>query len=188
MGSRRGKGEGSIYKRDDGVWIGAIGLGWNGGKRMRKVVSAPTRGEVVKRLRELQPTLAQGIMPAPDRLTVATYLNCWVADRIPGTVTTRTEELYARAVRDYINPSLGKIRLNKLTPSDVSRMLNDLEARGYSPATKRMARATLRRALRMAEQDGILTRNVASIAEGPKLDHSEGRSLSPEQAKIFSRR
>ena len=35
------------------------------------------------------------------------------------------------------------------------------------------------------EQDGILTRNVASIAEGPKLDHSEGRSLSPEQAKVF---
>jgi hypothetical protein len=28
---------------------------------------------------------------------------------------------------------------------------------------------------------------VASIAEGPKLDHSEGRSLSPEQAKIFLR-
>jgi len=88
---------------------------------------------------------------------------------------------------NYINPSLGKIRLNKLTPSDVSGMLQDLEARGYSPATKRMARATLRRALRMAEQDGVQTRNVASIAEGPKLDHVEGRSLSPEQAKVFLR-
>jgi integrase len=185
VGSRRGKGEGSIYQREDGVWIGAIDLGWNGGKRSRKVVSAPTRGEVVKRLRDLQPAIAQGITPASDRLTVAQYLNDWVADRIPGTITTRTEELYARAVRDYINPSLGKIRLNKLTPSHVSGMLQDLEARGYSPATKRMARATLRRALRMAEQDGILTRNVASIAEGPKLDHSEGRSLSPEQAKVF---
>ena len=107
-------------------------------------------------------------VPATDRLTVATYLSGWVTGRIPGTVTTRTEELYARAVRDYINPSLGKIRLNKLAPADVSRMLQDLEVRGYSPATKRMARATLRRALRMAEQDGLLNRNVASIAEGPK--------------------
>jgi len=185
VGGRRGKGEGSIYQREDGVWIGAIDLGWSGGKRSRKVVSAPTRGEVVKRLRDLHPTISQGMTPAPDRLTVAQYLNDWVTDRIPGTVTTRTEELYARAVRDYINPSLGKIRLNKLAPSHVSGMLQDLEARGYSPATKRMARATLRRALRMAEQDGILTRNVASIAEGPKLDHSEGRSLSPEQAKVF---
>jgi integrase len=39
----------------------------------------------------------------------------------------------------------------------------------------------------MAEQDGLLNRNVASIAEGPKLDHIEGRSLSPEQAKVFLR-
>jgi integrase len=140
VGSRRGKGEGSIYQRDDGVWIGAIDLGWNGGKRSRKVVSAPTRGEVVKLLRDLQPSIAQGIIPAPERLTVAEYLNCWITDRIPGTITTRTEELYARAVRDYINPSVGKIRLNRLAPSDVSGMLQDLEARGYSPATKRMAR------------------------------------------------
>jgi hypothetical protein len=102
VGSRRGKGEGSIYQREDGVWIGAIDLGWNGGKRLRKVVSAPTRGEVVKRLRDLQPAIAQGITPASDRLTVSQYLNDWVVDRIPGTITTRTEELYARAVRDYI--------------------------------------------------------------------------------------
>jgi hypothetical protein len=95
-------------------------------------VSAPTRGEVVKRLRDLQPAIAQGITPASDRLTVAQYLNGWVTDRIPGTITTRTEELYARAVKVYINPSIGKIRLNRLTPSHVSAMLQDLEARGYA--------------------------------------------------------
>lgn len=164
MGSRRGKGEGSIYQRDDGVWIGAIDLGWIDGKRSRKVVSAQTRGEIVKRLRELHPVIAQGVVPASDRLTVGEYLNGWVANRIPGTITTRTEALYERAVKVYINPSIGKLRWNKLAPSDVSRMLQDLEAKGYSPATRRMARATLRRALRMAEQDGVLSRNVASIA------------------------
>ena len=93
--------------------------------------------------------------------------------------------MYERAVQSYINPSIGQVRLNKLSPSDVSRMLHDLEVKGYSPATRRMARATLRRALRMAQQDGILSRNVASIAEGPKLDHREGRSLTPDQARQF---
>ena len=187
MGSRRGNGEGSIYQREDGVWIGAIDLGWVDGKRKRKVVSAHTRGEVVKRLREIHPVIAQGVVPASDRLTVGQYLNEWLAHRISGTVTTRTEDLYERAVKVYINPSIGKLRLNKLVPSDVSRMLQDLETKGYSPATRRMARATLRRALRMAEQDGVLSRNVASIAEGPKLDQRSGRSLTPEQAKQFLR-
>ena len=185
MGGRRGKGEGSIYQRDDGVWIGAIDLGWRNGKRVRKVVNGKTRGEVAKRVRELQPVITQGVTPASDRLTVAEYLNGWIVNRIPGTITTRTETMYERAVQSYINPSIGKVRLNKLSPSDVSRMLHDLEEKGYSPATRRMARATLRRALRMAQQDGILSRNVASIAEGPKLDHREGRSLTPDQARQF---
>jgi len=179
VGARRGKGDGSIYRRQDGVWIGAIELGWINGKRSRRVISASTRGEVVKRLRALQLVIAQGITPASDRLTVGEYLNGWVTNRIPGTITTRTESLYERAVKIYIEPSIGKLRLNRLTPSDVTRMLQDLESKGYSPATRRMARATLRRALRMAEQDGILLRNVAAIADGPRLDHREGRSFQP---------
>jgi hypothetical protein len=48
------------------------------------------------------------------------------------------------------------MKLIKLRPSDVSLMLQDLERRGYSPATERMGCSTLRRALRIAEQDGIL--------------------------------
>ncbi|MHB2027847.1 MAG: tyrosine-type recombinase/integrase [Acidimicrobiales bacterium] len=185
MGGRRGKGEGSIYQRNDGRWVGSIDLGWSKGKRSRKVVSARTRAEVVLRLRELQPVIAQGITPASELLTVGNYLEAWLTTRLPGTIAVRTEMLYARAVHDYINPSIGKVRLVKLAPSDVARMLQELEARNYSPSTRRMARATLRRALRIAEQDGILTRNAASIAEGPKLDHREGRSLTPEEARRF---
>ena len=185
MSKRRGKGEGSIYQRDDGLWVGAIDLGWIDGKRSRKVVNGKTRAEVVSRIRDIQPALAQGLTLAPDRLTVEKYLTNWVSKRIPGTVSPRTEALYLRAVTDYINPSIGKVRLTRLAPSDVSRMLIDLEARGYSPSTRRMARATLRRALRFAEQDGLLARNVAAIAEGPKMDHREGRSLSADQAQAF---
>ena len=185
MAKRRGKGEGSIYQREDGLWIGAVDLGWSGGKRSRKVVNGRTRAEVAKRMQEVQPSVSQGLTLAPDRLTVEPYLANWVSKRIPGTVTSRTEALYLRAVNVYINPSIGKVRLTKLTPSDVSRMLGDLETKGYSPSTRRMARAALRRALRFAEQDGLISRNVAAIAEGPKLDHREGRSLTPEQAQIF---
>jgi hypothetical protein len=185
MGKRRGKGEGSIYQRDDGLWVGAVDLGWINGKRSRKVVSGKTRAGVARQIQEILPAVAQGLTLAPDRLTVAAYLMNWVSKRIPGTVSTRTEALYLRAVTDYIIPSIGKVRLTRLAPSDVSRMLIDLEARGNSSSTRRMARATLRRALRIAQQDGLLARNVAAIAEGPKMDHREGRSLTPEQAHTF---
>ena len=60
MSGRRGKGEGSIYKRDDGVWIAAVDLGWSGGKRSRKVVNGRTRAEVGKRLNDLRSQAERG--------------------------------------------------------------------------------------------------------------------------------
>jgi integrase len=93
--------------------------------------------------------------------------------------------MYEKGIRLYLVHYLGKIRLNKLTAKDVNEMMIALGDRDLSPATKRMARATLRRALRMAEQDGLIARNVAAIAEGPKMDYKKGHTLTPEQAQIF---
>ena len=185
MARQRGKGEGSVYKRADGRWIGSIDLGWVKGKRRRKYVSAKTRAEVIQKLNRLEPVVRQGLTPAPERLTVGQYLNEWINDRVPGSVTTRTEAYYRNLIRLHLDPMIGKIRLNRLAPADVSRMMATMEKRGYSSAYRRSARATLRRALRVAEQDGLLTRNVAAIAEGPHMDHKEGRTLTPEQARRF---
>lgn len=63
----------------------------------------------------------------------------------------------ANIVKSYLTPTVGAIGLAKLTPTDVSRMLATLETRGYAPETRRKARAVLRRALRRAEQEGIVT-------------------------------
>ena len=36
MTSRRGNGEGSVYKTKDGKWVASIDLGWVDGKRKRR--------------------------------------------------------------------------------------------------------------------------------------------------------
>jgi integrase len=55
----------------------------------------------------------------------------------------------------------------------------------YSPTSRRLARSVLRRALRYAEAEGLVTRNAAAIAHGVKLERAEGRTMSPEQARTF---
>jgi integrase len=129
---------------------------------------------VSSEIQKLQRTAKSGLPGAPDRLTVEAYLDECLTTRVPGTVAPRTLELYERAVSSYLVPSIGRIRLAKLSPADVATMLRHMDSKGYSPSTQRMARATLRRALRIAEQDGLLSRNVAAIAEGPKLERREG--------------
>ena len=43
MATRRVRGEGSVSQRSsDGLWVGTVDLGWAGGKRVRKSVSAKT--------------------------------------------------------------------------------------------------------------------------------------------------
>jgi integrase len=93
--------------------------------------------------------------------------------------------VYRDLVRLQLKPNLGFVRLARLAPADVSRLLSSLERRGYAPETRRVVRAVLRRALRMAEQQGLLSRNVAAIADGPKVPRREVRTLTPEQARQF---
>jgi len=182
---RRGPGEGSIYRRQNGLWVGSVDLGLVDGKRRRRWVYGQSQGEVRDKLRSLQRVVASGAMPAPANLTVGRFLDTWLREFLPGTVSPRTEDIYANIVRTYLVPTVGSTKLGKLTPADVSRMLASLERRGYAPETRRKARAVLRRALRRAEQEGIVSRNVAAIADGPKVPHREGRTLTPDQAKTF---
>ena len=185
MGSRRIKGEGSIYRTRGGKWVASVDLGSVNGKRKRRTCQVGTRAEALQKLKEFQAHTSRGMELASENLTVGEYLGSWVTQRIPGTVSVRTEEIYARVIRLYLLGQIGKIRLAKLSPNDVSSMLIELARRGLSPSTKRLVRSTLRRALRMAEQDGLDQRNVAAIADGPKMYVREGRTMSLEQARAF---
>ena len=104
---------------------------------------------------------------------------------LPGTVAEGTVDVYRNIICLHLVPAIGSIRLTRLTPADVSRLLSALERKGYAAETRRAVRAVLRRALRMAEQQGLLSRNVAAIADGPKMPRREGRTLNPEQARQF---
>jgi integrase len=73
--SRRGRGEGSIYRRQDGRWAAAISLGWSGGRRRRKTFYGQTRAEVAKEVackqsRQLGVTAFVGEL-TPPRFQVA---------------------------------------------------------------------------------------------------------------------
>ena len=58
---RRGRGEGSVYQRKDGLWIASISLGYGpDGKRMRLVVAGLTKKEALQKLDEKKGKAAAG--------------------------------------------------------------------------------------------------------------------------------
>jgi len=182
---RRTKGTGSIYEQN-GHWMGAISLPSVNGKRERCYLKAATREEAVARVDYFLRNSVKDNLVGMERLSVADYLNHWLRSDLPGTVSLRTEEIYANLIRLYISPSIGHIRLQKLQPADVTLMLAELNQRSISSSTRRMVRATLHRALRVAQYNGLLNRNVVALSLQPRSDFHEQRSMTRSQAIKFT--
>lgn len=197
----RSNGEGGIREeKTRGRWVGTITVGWRdvddgkGGtvrRQVRKNVVGKTKREVAEKLRAIHGMVDAGV-PVPDRqVTVGAMLDTWLRDVLPGTVARPTEAQYGDVVRLYVKPRIGRIRLRDLTPTDVTRMLRDMEKptptrpNGYSQNSRRLARSILRRAIRWAEVEGIVNRNVAALANAVHVERPDGRSMSPEQAHTF---
>ena len=181
--TRRGRGEDSVY-REGARWRGVASLGYGpDGRRVRKKVSGHTKADVLRKLRDLRAELDSGTPVPDDRLTVAAFLDRWVARSLPGKVSEKTLDGYADTVRLHLAPSLGRKLLRKLTVGDVDGLLSWKREAGYSPNSVRIMRAVLRRALHQAEREGLVSRNVAALSAAPRVRGDEGRALSLAEAR-----
>jgi len=182
---KNSNGSGSIYrdKSKAGRWVGAITVTDGEGNTKRRKVVGTTQAEVRDRLDALRRSV--DVDPnLPEGVTVGRFLEHWSTEVLPmADVSQVTIDGYRRIMKLYIVPFIGKVRLDQLTPAHVRKMLATLKAQGLSPNTMRQARSVLRRALRTAEADEMVTRNVAAIVDGVKMDAPKGRTLTPEQAR-----
>lgn len=187
-GSKRSNAEGSIsFDRQKQRYIARLTTGVDArGRPVRRKFVGRTRTEVVKRLEDARRAMREGLPVPDDKLTVARFLDRWV-DSLVGTVSEGTEVAYRNRVRLYLVPFVGSKLITKLTPADVTDMLQALEQRGLSPSTRQGARATLRRALRRAEQEGLVARNVAAVADGPRGEQRESRYLTETEGQNLLR-
>lgn len=172
----RGHNEGSIFPRKDGRWVAAISLG--DGRRATRY--AKSKAEARDRLRELQRLKEAGAVDG-SRMTLGQYLGKWLDDVRPR-LAPATWRKHEQHCRNHIVPRLGHARLSDLSVAEVRRFLarTDLD-----PQTRRHHRATLRRALADAQRDGLVTRNVAALAEPPPLPHRERPILTADQARTL---
>jgi len=183
---RRGHGEGAVYQRkEDGIWVGALDLGWVEGKRRRKIVYGKTRREVLSKLDEVRRGAERGQNLAARTRALAEWLDEWLTE-IKSHDGTRPTTLrrYREIVTAHLVPELGKVRLDRLAPRDVQRLLA-ARRDTVAPATLVKIHAVLRVALADAERLDLVPRNVARAVKGPALGHEERQALTVEEARTF---
>lgn len=184
---RRSPGEGSIYRRaTDGRWIAAITIPNLAGERRRQTVSAKTRAEVIRKLNALRTQTAAGAPTYNSKTTVNEWLTHWLEDIHRPRVRPTTYRYYELAIRRHLNPHIGNRRLTTLTPDDI-RQLHKLIQDTASTRAAVAAHQALQMALKDAEREGLLPRNVAALAGRPKHAAAVRGSLTANDARTLIR-
>lgn len=131
------------------------------GQRIQRSETAGSWQAALDLLQRRELELLEGSQSARRDLTLAAYLDEWLASLPGGRAGENTQGLYAQAVRLWIVPTLGQHQLNKLTTADVRRAAQVLQARGLAPRTVHRAIRTLATALNQAADDSLIVSNPA---------------------------
>ena len=154
------------------------------GRRLRRKVSGKTKQEVRDKLRALHAELNVGLQSSAG-YTVRAAVEDWLEHGLSGR-SARTIQLYRDGVRP-LTDRIGARPLRKLSAADVRSALAVLSEQ-LSTRSLQIAHNCLVRAIRHAESNDLVGRNVAALIR-PPAGH-EGRpskALSVDQAQELLR-
>ena len=165
---RRGPGDGTLFKRADGYWVGGVELapGPDGKRRFKRVVRK-SRNECVNALRDLRKDVEAGRITGAKSTTVAKWLDYWASDILPHrNIVPETANGYRTIIKNHLTPRLGAKRLDRLAPRDIRELYTELTD-DISGRTAQKADQVLRLALAAAVRDGVLGVSVMDRVDKP---------------------
>jgi integrase len=185
MPKRRDHGEGTIsYDEKRKRWFYYLPRDEMG---HRQRVSGKTKAEVLAKAEELKAKRAQGLDLDTKQPTVEQFSEVWLRDVVKRTRRPSTHASYEQMFRLYINPKLGKLRVDKLTAARVQGWVNMLVDAGQAAGTVRNAYLRLRGMLDIAVRYRLISTNPAKEIDLPPLTNDRARALSLSEAHTLLR-
>ena len=177
---QRGRGEGSVYVRQDGRWAASLTL--EDGKR--RTFYGKTRKEVVEKLDKARYEQKQGMLSRGSQQKLKAYLEQWLEEVHKPSIRLSTYIEHRKLMDKHILPSLGHIPVQKLTPQHVQALYTrKMEVDGLSPGSVRNIHLVLHKALANAVRWNLVPRNVCDLVSPPHVVRHEMLVLTKEQAQ-----
>ncbi len=162
---KRANGENSVYQRKDGRWVASITL--ENGKR--KSIYCKTQKEAIKASRNAGIAKEQGTLIDTADQTLSTFLKAWLEDTAQHNVRPRTYIRYRELIELHILPTLGTVKLQKLSPQQLQRLYNKKREDGYAPQSVKHIHRVLHRALNDAVRWNLVPGNVCDRIDAPRV-------------------
>lgn len=161
------------------------------GSRRQKRYTYDTKKEAQAKRAEIIASKANGTYVAPTNLTVAQYLASWLAGK--RNLRAGTRRTYLDALKP-VSERLGDVELQKLTKAQLDGLVDWMltsgrrigkSTTGLSPRSVNSMLTVLTGALKSAEKQGLIGRNVAALVERPSQERREMKTWTAEQASAF---
>jgi integrase len=126
-----------------------------------------------------------GTLADPRGASLGSFLDQWLEEVVKPSVRAWTYRGYEVHVRRHIKPHLGHLPIDKVGPQHVQTFLNGKLRAGLTPRSVRYIRGTLRTALNQALRWGLVSRNVAALVDGPRVERFEIQPFTSDEARLF---
>lgn len=157
-----------------------------------------TKRKAQDELVQLMDAARRGDYVDPSKATLGDFLNRWERDWAALNVSPKTLERYKELLSVHVRPSLAAMPIQKLQPVHLAELYARLlregrqpsrgkESRtpavGLSPRTVGHVHRVVHKALRIAVEWGVTSRNAASVTKPPKVHDTEIEIISEDQAR-----
>lgn len=199
---KRKRGEGSIWRRKDGIWEGAfvIGIDEETDKKIRKSVIAPTQEECQKKLRKLiREIRKEQNMHKPKStaerkgITLGEWIDKWYNLYCKPSIRSSTAATYEACIYTHVVPKIGDWELTKITTGNLDKYIADLlengkvkddgRGRGLSNEVVRKTHSLIQSALDRAVAEGLISNNPARKCEVPSRKNQKVDILTKDEMK-----
>jgi integrase len=126
----------------------------------------------------------------PSKATLGEFLDRWERDWAAINVSPKTLERYRELLRVHVRPRLAALPTQKLQAVQLAELYAKLlNEQHLAPRTVGHVHRVIHKALTIAVEWGVVSRNVASVVSPPKVsDDGEIEILSEEQARALLQR
>jgi integrase len=180
--------KGSVKNIGENTWQLRFDTGMNPatGKRIQKsLVFHGNSKQADAKLTDILNGIDKGTYIAPNKETVAAFLDRFLKDYASANLSPRTAEGYESIITQHLKPKLGHIPLTALKPADIQKYYGNLLANGrrngkggLNPLTVRHHHMCLHRALGIAVKWGLLYRNPADAIDPPPSRRADMHTMN----------
>lgn len=163
------------------MWEVSVSLGRRpDGSRYRLTAYGATKKEAFAKLHKLQESpRAMSV----DRITVAGYVDVWLADKLRS-VAHSTHRRYEYAA-EYVKQYLGHHPVKDVGPPHIRQWYADMTAAKVSVSNQAKSAQLAGMMFRKGMKDGVCISNPCSVVPAPRPARKEIQFLTPEQIKTF---